>query len=76
MDLLVPFGELSDKLNALIDSDNVSEVLNSLEGTDYAPIIEDAIPLYEQKGILLPIEASLDKYLLENLFKNRCHTRG
>lgn len=69
LNLVVPFGELSDKLNTLIDSDNVDEVLNSLEGTDYAPILEDAFPAYRETGILLPIEASLDKYLLENLLR-------
>ena len=69
MNLVVPFGELSDKLNALIDADNIDEVLNNLEGTDYAPILEDAIPIYKETGVLLPIEASLDKYLLENLLR-------
>lgn len=70
MDLVVPFGELSDKLNALIDADNIDEILNSLEGTDYAPILEDSIPMYKETGILSPIEASMDKYLLENLLKS------
>ena len=69
LNLVVPFGELSDKLNTLIDADSVDEVLNNLEGTDYAPILEDAIPRYKESGILLPIEASLDKYLLENLLR-------
>lgn len=69
MDLLVPFGELSDRLNTLVDTDNVDEVLNGLEGTDYAPILEDSLPKYKETGILLPLEASLDKYLLENLLK-------
>lgn len=69
LNLVVPFGELSDKLNTLIDADNINEILNNLEGTDYAPILEDAIPIYKETGILLPIEASLDKYLLENLLR-------
>ncbi len=69
MNLVVPFGELSDKLNTLIDADNVDEILNNLEGTDYAPILEDSIPVYKETGILLPVEASLDKYLLENLLR-------
>lgn len=69
MNLLVPFGELSDKLNTLVDAENVTEVLNGLEGTDYAPILEDALPVYQETGILLPLEASLDKYLLENLLR-------
>jgi len=69
LNLVVPFGELSDKLDTLIDSDNVEEILNALDGTDYAPILEDAVPLYQETGVLLPIEASLDKYLLSNLLR-------
>jgi V/A-type H+/Na+-transporting ATPase subunit C len=69
LNLIVPFGELSDKLNSLIDTDNAEEVLNNLEGTDYASVLEDAIPKYRETGVLLPIEASLDKYLLENLLR-------
>ncbi|NYB27751.1 MAG: V-type ATP synthase subunit C [Methanobacteriaceae archaeon] len=69
INLVVPFGELSDKLNTLIDADSVDEILNNLEGTDYAPILEDSIPVYKETGILLPVEASLDKYLLENLLR-------
>lgn len=69
LNLVVPFGELSDKLNTLVDADSIDEILNNLEGTDYAPILEDAIPTYRETGILLPIEASLDKYLLENLLR-------
>jgi len=69
MDLVVPFGELSDKLDTLIDADNINEVLSALEGTEYTQILEDAIPAYQETGILLPLEASLDKYLLENLLR-------
>lgn len=69
LDLIVPFGELSDKLDVLVDAENVREVLNGLEGTEYPQILEDAIPAYEETGMLLPIEASLDKYLLENLLR-------
>lgn len=69
LDLIVPFGDLTDKLDALIEADNVNEVLGALEGTEYAPILEDAIPIYQETGMLLPLEASLDKYLLENLLR-------
>ena len=69
LDLVVPYGDLTDKLDALIDADDISEVLNTLEGTEYAPILEDAIPTYQETGILLPLEASLDKYLLKNLLR-------
>ncbi|UTB33562.1 MAG: V-type ATP synthase subunit C [Methanobacterium sp. ERen5] len=69
VDLVVPFGELSNKLDSLIETDSVEEVLNALEGTEYPRILEDAIPIYKETGLLLPLEASMDKYLLENLLK-------
>jgi len=69
LELIVPFGELSDKLDSLIEADTVTEVLNGLEGTEYPKILEDAIPIYNETGLLLPLEASLDKYLLKNLLR-------
>jgi len=69
LDLVVPFGDLTDKLDTLVDADNINEVLSALEGTEYTSIMEDAIPIYEETGMLLPLEASLDKYLLENLLR-------
>lgn len=69
LELIVPFGELSDKLDSLIEADTVTEVLNGLEGTEYPKILENAIPIYNETGLLLPLEASLDKYLLKNLLR-------
>jgi V/A-type H+/Na+-transporting ATPase subunit C len=69
LDLIVPFGELSDKLDSLIEADTVTEIVNGLEGTEYPKILEDAVPIYNETGLLLPLEASLDKYLLENLLR-------
>ena len=69
LDLVVPYGDLTDKLDTLVDADDINEVLNTLEGTEYAPLLEDAIPAYQETGILLPLEASLDKYLLNNLLR-------
>ncbi len=69
LDLLVPYGDLTDKLDTIVDADDVNEVLNALEGTEYAPLLEDAIPKYQETGMLLPLEASLDKYLLKNLLR-------
>ena len=65
----MPFGALTDKLDSLIEADTVTEVLNALEGTEYPKILEDAIPIYNETGLLLPLEAALDKYLLENLLR-------
>lgn len=69
LDLVVPFGELSDRLETLLDAKDINEVINGLEDTDYPQVMEDAIPVYEETGLLLPIEASLDKYLLKNLLR-------
>lgn len=69
VDLIVPFGELSDKLDSLVEAENVTEVINGLDGTEYPKILEDAIPIYEETGLLLPLESSMDKYLLENLLR-------
>ncbi len=68
-DLLVPFGELSDELERLVDLKTVQDVVTALEGTEYGPILEDALSDYEETGMLLPLEASLDKYYMENLLK-------
>lgn len=69
MDLVVPFGELSEILDRLVDAKNITELITSLEGTDYAPILEDALPAYQKTKMILPLEASLDKYLLDRLLK-------
>jgi len=65
--LIVPFGELKDSLDKLIDTKNVTEIINGLEGTEYAHVLDDALPSYEKTGMILPLEAALDKYFLENL---------
>ncbi len=69
LDMVVPFGELSDKLDTLIEAENVTEVINGLEGTEYPKVLEDAIPIYNETGLLLPLEDALDKYLLRNLLR-------
>jgi V/A-type H+-transporting ATPase subunit C len=70
LNLLVPFGVLTDKLDTLVEAETVTEVLNGLEGTEYPKILEDAIPLYNETGLLLPLESALDNYLLENLLRS------
>ncbi|HMK53759.1 MAG TPA: V-type ATP synthase subunit C [Methanobacteriaceae archaeon] len=69
LDLLVPFGELSDELEKLVDAKNITEVITGLEGTEYSPVLEDATSDYEKTGMLLPLEAALDKYYLKNLLR-------
>ena len=65
LNLIVPFGALTDKIDGLIEAENVTEVLNGLEGTEYPKILEDAISLYNETGLLLPLESALDNYLLK-----------
>lgn len=67
VNLLVPFGELSDSLDKLIDAKSITEIVTGLEGTPYARVLDDALSSYEKTGLILPLEASLDKYFLENL---------
>jgi V/A-type H+/Na+-transporting ATPase subunit C len=69
LDMIVPFGMLTDKLDSLIEADNVTEVVNALEGTEYPKILEDAIPIYKETGLLLPLEDAMDKYILKNLLR-------
>lgn len=68
--LLIPFGELKDSSDKLLDAKNIEEVVNALEGTEYAQVLEDAIPEYQKMGMLLPLEAALDKNYLNNLVRS------
>jgi V/A-type H+-transporting ATPase subunit C len=68
--LLIPFGELKDSSDKLLDAKNIEEVVNALEGTEYAQVLEDAIPEYQKTGMLLPLEAALDKNYLNNLVRS------
>jgi V/A-type H+-transporting ATPase subunit C len=68
--LLIPFGELKDSSDKLLDAKNIEEIVNALEGTEYAQVLEDAIPEYQKTGMLLPLEAALDKSYLNNLVRS------
>lgn len=67
VDLLVPFGELSASMDKLLDTKNVTDIINGLEGTPYARVLDDSLPAYQNTGMILPLEASLDKYFMSNL---------
>ncbi|MEN4018003.1 MAG: V-type ATP synthase subunit C [Methanobacterium sp.] len=66
-DLLVPFGELSELMDKLLDAKNITDIINGLEGTPYARVLDDALSAYHDTGMILPLEASLDRYFMENL---------
>lgn len=69
LNLLIPFGELKDKLEKLTDLKTVEDIITALEDTEYGPILEAALPDYEETGMLLPFEAALDKYYMETLLE-------
>jgi V/A-type H+-transporting ATPase subunit C len=66
-DLLIPFGELTGTMDKLLDAKTVTDIITGLEGTEYARVLDDALSEYENTGMILPLEASLDKYFLDNL---------
>ncbi|AEF96176.1 V-type ATP synthase subunit C [Methanotorris igneus] len=68
--LLIPLGTIPvNKLRELSETKSVDEVVSGLEGTEYAPVLSEALAKFEQTGNLLPLELALDKYLLEKLWK-------
>jgi V/A-type H+-transporting ATPase subunit C len=69
-ELLIPSGSLYDELNSLADADSVTDIITSLDGTEYATALEDALPQYEEKKMTLPLESALDKYYLGNLLRS------
>ena len=66
-ELLIPRGSLYKDLSSLVDADNVTDIITSLDGTEYATVLEDALPEYEEKQMTLPLESALDKYYLGKL---------
>ena len=69
-ELLIPFGSLYHDLASLVDSDNVTDIVTSLDSTEYGTVLEDALSQYEEKHMTLPLEAALDKYYLSNLLRS------
>lgn len=66
-DLLIPAGSLYSTMESLIDGDNIHDIVAGLDHTEYGSVLEDAIPKYEDTGMVLPLEAALDNYYLERL---------
>ena len=66
-ELLIPKGSLYKDLNSLVEANSVTDIVTSLDGTEYANALEDALPEYEEKQMILPLEAALDKYYLNKL---------
>ena len=66
-ELLIPTGSLYEDLQRLSDVDTVTDVVAGLDGTEYAPVLEEVLPEYEKTNMVLPLESALDKYYLDKL---------
>jgi len=69
-ELLIPCGSLYAELESLADAEKVTDVVTSLDGTEYATALEDALPQYEETNMILPLESALDKYYLGKLLRS------
>lgn len=69
-ELLIPAGSLYEDISRLSDAETVTDVVAGLDGTEYAPVLEEVIPQYENTGMVLPFELALNKYYLEKLLKS------
>ena len=69
-ELLIPAGSLYEDISRLSDAETVTDVVAGLDGTEYAPVLEEVIPQYENTGMVLPFESALNKYYLEKLLKS------
>ena len=69
-ELLIPCGSLYAELESLADAEKVADVVTSLDGTEYATALEDALPQYEETNMILPLESALDKYYLGKLLRS------
>lgn len=69
--LLIPLGTISEaKLRELSETKTVEEIVNALEGTGFSSILSEALTDYENTGKLTALEMTLDKSILESLWKN------
>ncbi|WP_409199756.1 ATP synthase A1 subunit C [Methanobrevibacter sp. DSM 116169] len=69
-DLLIPSGELYNQLDSVADANSVNDVLAALDGTEYAPVLDDALPRYEENDMVLELESALDNYYLNSLLSS------
>ena len=66
-ELLVPYGELKDDHDKLIEADSIQDIIVALEGTPYAKILEESLPDYNENKTLLTLESALDNYYYEKV---------
>ncbi|MDR2874100.1 MAG: ATP synthase A1 subunit C [Methanobrevibacter sp.] len=51
------------KLKDLIESENVTGIINGLENTDYFPVLNETVDIYNESGSVSIFEKALDSYL-------------
>ena len=51
------------KLKDLMEAEDVAAVVSSLEGTDYAPMLSDAMSAYSETGSMADFETALDNHV-------------
>ncbi|MFQ6050527.1 MAG: ATP synthase A1 subunit C [Candidatus Hydrothermarchaeota archaeon] len=60
---MIPIGDLDlTELETLADSRSMEEFISKLEGTEYANVLKEVLPDYEEKKSLLVLESALDRY--------------
>ena len=57
------------KLKDLMEAEDVSGVVNGLEGTDYAPLLSEALNKYSETGSIASFETALDGHINETARK-------
>ena len=68
-DDLIEAGELSDDLlGRLVEADSIESAVELLAGTLFGDVLADAYELYEESGILVPLENAIDRAYYTNLY--------
>lgn len=55
-------------IKSLAESKNIEEAISQLESTEYGPIISSAMQDYKTTNSLLPVEVSIDKFVIEHIY--------
>ena len=70
LNFLIPSGSLYSEIEQLVDVNNITDIVTGLDDTEYASVLEDALPQYEESKSVLHLESALDKYYLKNLLES------
>ena len=68
---LIRAGELDDALlDRMVEVDEIEDVVDMLAGTIFHEPLLEAYEVYEQSGMLVPLENALDREFYENLLED------